>query len=273
MLIGRFSSTPFEPHPVMPGPSETDKDLAAQIRDLTRQVSDLQDDVGKRISQETKEVADRFSRELKEATKGLGENIRDLERRTDSDRKAITELKEITQSLSENNRDLGRRTELDRETISILGHEVTEELGAIASNVEKQLGIITTNFEQRMGAITSTFNDKLDAIMTNFDNTLKAIKSRADTALKIAVWGVGLLAPLVLGLIAFDFSLAWDASKIHSAVKQHSQQISQLTAALSEPREQRVRPCARAGFRSPPLTSPPENRSRQPRTLIFSSAC
>ena len=88
------------------------------------------------------------------------------------------------------------------------------------------------------------FRARVDVLIDDVPKTrndFNDFRASMRTYLVVASWGIGILSTLAIGIIGSTINLAWNASRLHSDVAQHSRQIGDLTTAIQK-LEERQKP-------------------------------
>jgi hypothetical protein len=109
------------------------------------------------------------------------------------------DIRESNNRLTDAINDLGRKVDADRSEFSAFRMDVVGKLSSIETKLVEKLGSIETAFGMFRG--------------------------RTETSLSVARWAIGIAVPVVVCLVGFSFTLAWNAAKLDSLVRQHDQFI------------------------------------------------
>ena len=95
--------------------------------------------------------------------------------------------------------------------------KLAENLNEFRIEVAEDFGKLRTDVAEKLGAI---------------NGTLERLEGRIGHSISVAKWTIGILMPIILGLIGTAFWLTWHAAKLDSRVErlEHSTRVEQPQA-------------------------------------------
>lgn len=124
----------------------------------------------------------------------LTEDVKDLR---ESHQRLTDEIHELRGDLAE------FRTEMTGE-LGKLRQEMTAESGKLRQEVTIEFGKVRTEVAEQLGTI---------------NGTLQRLEERLNHSVSVAKWTIGILMPIIAGLIGTAFWLTWHAAKLDSRVE------------------------------------------------------
>jgi hypothetical protein len=94
--------------------------------------------------------------------------------------------------------------------------EVAGEFGKFRTEVAGEFGKFRTEVANEFGKLRAEVAKDLGTI----NGTLVRLETRLDHSVSVAKWTIGILTPVILGLIGAAFWLTWHAAKLDSRVEQ-----------------------------------------------------
>ncbi len=160
-----------------------------------------------------------------------------------SDPKAIWG-RELTARVDEITRDVKSLSDAKADT-----ERFKAEIATLYEKV-RQLGVATDTarlqFGEDLAKSVAELREEVEALVEVTKDDIKGIeskttasreefvsfKSRMETLTGIAHWAVGISVAVVVGLITTSVTVAWNASKLHSDVTQHTVQLGKIEGKM-----------------------------------------
>ena len=106
--------------------------------------------------------------------------------------------------------------------------KLADNLNEFRIEVAEDFGKLRTEVAEKLGAINGT----LERVEGRIDHSTERLEERISHSMSVAKWTIGILMPIIIGLIGTAFWLTWHAAKLDSRVErlEHSTRAEQPQA-------------------------------------------
>lgn len=168
-------------------------------------------------------------------TEHLAEQIEATNRRlVESQERIVEEVHELGRRFEDFRVEMAKefgtvRSEVSRE-FAALRTEVSREFGAVRSEAALALVEVRSDVAREFGEVRSEVSHEFAGVRSELGKVTAAVErlgARVDHSISVAKWTIGIMAPVLLGLIGSAFWLTWYAAKLDSRVERIESHIKQ----------------------------------------------